>query len=130
MLPRLFSLPETFLGGAPAAGAGEEQEEEVDWKDIAYQRQLERIQARKRKAQPNYKAGLGIRVQQPDFTVQFHVRSLVLAFNRRLCSQQETAEERKVRLRKLAMWNAAQRKGMSGVFGQDESTVDIKALGV
>ena len=44
--------------------------------------------------------------------------------------RQETAEERKVRLRKLAMWNAAQRKGMSGVFGQDESTVDIKAPGL
>ena len=61
-------MSETFMGGAPAAGAGE-QEEEVDWKDIAYQRQLERIQARKRKAQPNYKAGLeSFRVCRPPVT--------------------------------------------------------------
>ncbi|CAJ1338706.1 unnamed protein product [Effrenium voratum] len=54
---------------------------------------MERIAARKRKAQPNYK---------------------------------ETAQERKVRLRKLAMWNAAQRKGMTSVVGREAATVDIK----
>eukprot|EP00435_Cladocopium_sp_Y103_P066291 s282_g28.t1 len=59
----------------------------VDWKDLAYQRQLERIASRKRKAQPNYK----------DRT-----------------------------LRKLAMWNAAQKKGMTDVVGRAETTVDIK----
>ena len=39
---------------------------------------------------------------------------------------EETAEERKVRLRKLAMWNAAQKKGMTDVVGRAETTVDIK----
>ncbi|CAL1149332.1 unnamed protein product [Cladocopium goreaui] len=94
-------LPD-FLGGfgeeekkgPPAKGEPERvEEQEVDWKDLAYQRQLERIANRKRKAQPNYK---------------------------------ETAEERKVRLRKLAMWNAAQKKGMTDVVGRAETTVDIK----
>ena len=40
--------------------------------------------------------------------------------------REETAEERKVRLRKLAMWNAAQKKGMTDVVGRAETTVDIK----
>eukprot|EP00913_Durusdinium_trenchii_P014943 g14017.t1 len=39
---------------------------------------------------------------------------------------QETAREKKVRLRKLAMWNAVQRKGMTDVVGRSEATVDIK----
>ncbi|CAK9091044.1 unnamed protein product [Durusdinium trenchii] len=38
----------------------------------------------------------------------------------------ETAREKKVRLRKLAMWNAVQRKGMTDVVGRSEATVDIK----
>ncbi|CAJ1434278.1 unnamed protein product, partial [Effrenium voratum] len=70
-----------------------EEQQEYDWKEAAYERQMERIAARKRKAQPNYK---------------------------------ETAQERKVRLRKLAMWNAAQRKGMTSVVGREAATVDIK----
>eukprot|EP00440_Ansanella_granifera_P014511 gb/GFBE01015773.1/.p1 GENE.gb/GFBE01015773.1/~~gb/GFBE01015773.1/.p1 ORF type:complete len:230 (+),score=64.63 gb/GFBE01015773.1/:1-690(+) len=70
--------------------------EEFDWKDDAYQKQLDRIALRKKKAQPNYK---------------------------------ETAAEKVKRLQKLAMWNAAQRKGMSETVGAITSqgqVVDIK----
>ena len=55
-------------------------------------------------------------------------KSLDLGFFPQSASTQlkETAEERKVRLRKLAMWNAAQKKGMTEVVGRAETTVDIK----
>ncbi|CAE7621793.1 unnamed protein product [Symbiodinium microadriaticum] len=78
-----------------AAGsvAGQEPDEKPDWKDAAYQRQLDRINARKRKQSPDYK---------------------------------ESAYERKVRLRKMAMWNAAQRKGVNEVGARDSTTIDIK----
>jgi len=78
-----------------AAGSveGQEPDEKPDWKDAAYQRQLDRINARKRKQSPDYK---------------------------------ESAYERKVRLRKMAMWNAAQRKGVNEVGARDSATIDIK----
>mmetsp|Transcript_29907 Transcript_29907/g.56085 ORF Transcript_29907/g.56085 Transcript_29907/m.56085 type:complete len:216 (-) Transcript_29907:107-754(-) len=91
--------PEKKPEGAPAERvAGQEappaeKEEEYDWKEAAYQRQMEKIAARKRKQQPDYK---------------------------------ESAYEKKVRLRKMAMWNAAQRKGVNEVGSRDTATVDIK----
>ncbi|CAE7229100.1 unnamed protein product [Symbiodinium sp. CCMP2592] len=85
--------PEEAAAGSVAGQEPDEPDEKPDWKDAAYQRQLDRINARKRKQSPDYK---------------------------------ESAYERKVRLRKMAMWNAAQRKGVNEVGARDSTTIDIK----
>lgn len=71
---------------------------------------------RKRKAQPNYKERCPLGRSMPISITPCDA----------LPPCEETQEERKVRLRKLAMWNAAQKKGMTDVVGRQETTVDIK----
>eukprot|EP00933_Yihiella_yeosuensis_P036555 TRINITY_DN30325_c0_g1_i1.p1 TRINITY_DN30325_c0_g1~~TRINITY_DN30325_c0_g1_i1.p1 ORF type:complete len:238 (+),score=51.29 TRINITY_DN30325_c0_g1_i1:80-793(+) len=117
----------TFLGGLPGFGGDEDEkqpkqeskgesapqdrtemeklvesqregspEKEPDWREIAkeesYQRQLQRLEERQRRASPNYK---------------------------------ETAEERKKRLQKMALWQSSLSVGTDDVVGKVQVTGQV-----